>query len=79
MTEHPNELLARRFKEADQARLVGFSCGNDDWSRHVGEWIRGSEVLDSMERYGTKVWLFETIGGDIVGFGSVGLCRWRWP
>ncbi len=60
MTDHPDELSVRPFKEADQVRLVGFSYGSDKWSRHVGEWIRGSDVIDSMERHGTKVWLFET-------------------
>lgn len=28
---------------------------------------------------GTEVWLFENTAGDIVGFGSVGKTRWRWP
>jgi GNAT superfamily N-acetyltransferase len=58
---------------------VGFSCGEEHWSRHVGEWIRGSDVLDSISDFGTRVWLFETKDGEIVGFGSVGWCRWRWP
>lgn len=79
MTDHPDELSPHPFTEADQARLVGFSCGIETWARHVVEWIRGSDVLDSMERHGTKVWLFKTQGGEIVGFGSVGICRWRWP
>lgn len=28
---------------------------------------------------GTQVWLFETAGGEIVGFGSVGTSIWQWP
>lgn len=78
MTDHPHQLYAVEFTEADQDRLVGFSCGETVWSRHVAEWIRGSDVLDSMQK-GTKVWLFETSDGTIVGFGSVGPTRWRWP
>ncbi len=35
-------------------------------------------MLDSIAK-GTKVWLFENAGGEIVGFGSVGRTRWRWP
>ena len=27
MTDHPHQLYAVDFKEADQARLAGFSCG----------------------------------------------------
>lgn len=78
MTDHPNQLYATEFTEADQARLAGFSCGDDIWSRHVAEWIRGSDSLDSQKR-GTKIWLFETIDGEVVGFGSIGISRWKWP
>lgn len=78
MTAHPHQLYAVPFVEADQARLVGFSCGDEPWCRHVGEWILGSDVFDSMKRR-TRVWLFETVAREVVGFGSVGLARWRWP
>ncbi len=79
MTEHPHQLYAIDFTEADQVRLAGFSCGDEAWSRHVAEWILGSDVLDSMSKWGTRVWLFETAQGAVVGFGSVGITRWRWP
>ena len=78
MTDHPHQLFAVEFTEADQPRLVNFSCGDAVWARHVAEWIRGSDVLDSIKK-GTKVWLFETADDEIVGFGSVGPARWRWP
>ena len=71
MTDHPHQLYAVEFTEADQARLVGFSCGDEPWSKHVTEWIVGSDVLESMKR-GTRVWLFETAQAEVVGFGSVG-------
>jgi ribosomal protein S18 acetylase RimI-like enzyme len=78
MTEHPHRLFAVEFTEADQTRLVGFSCGDEPWSRHVAEWILGSDVLDSMKR-GTSVWLFETRQGEVVGFASLGTSTWKWP
>ena len=78
MPDHPHQLYAVELHEADQARLAGFTCGDEAWSRHAAEWIRGSDVLDSIAK-GTKVWLFENAGGEIVGFGSVGRTRWRWP
>lgn len=78
MESHPHQLYAVPFTEADQARLVGFSCGIDVWSRHVSEWLLGPDVLDSMKR-GTRVWLFETEEKEVVGFGSVGLSTWKWP
>jgi hypothetical protein len=76
MADEPQQLYAVEFTEADQARLAGFSCGEELWSRHVTEWILGSDVLESMER-GTRVWLFETEQGDVVGFGSIGPSIWR--
>lgn len=79
MTDHPHQLYAVEFTIAEQARLVGFSCGNEAWSKHVSEWILGSDVLDSMSKWGTRVWLFETERGEIVGFGAVGTSKWRWP
>ncbi|MBA4064865.1 MAG: N-acetyltransferase [Isosphaera sp.] len=78
MTPHPHQLYAIPFTEADQERLVGFSCGEALWSRHVGEWLLGSDVLDSMKR-GTRVWLFETAAKEVVGFGSLGTSKWNWP
>ncbi len=78
MTDHPHQLSALEFTEADQARLVGFSCGDEPWSQHVTEWILGSDAIESMRR-GTRVWLFETAQTEIVGFGSVGTSTWRWP
>ena len=78
MTPHPHQLFAVPFSEADQVRLVGFSCGEEPWSRHVAEWILGSDVFESMKR-GTRVWLFETEAREIVGFGSIGTSRWKWP
>jgi len=78
MTPHPYQLYAAPFTEVEQAHLVGFSCGDVLWSRHVSEWILGSDVLDSMKR-GTRVWLFETAEKEVVGFGSLGTSRWNWP
>lgn len=79
MTEHPHQLYAVEFTEADRGRLVGFSCGDEVWSRLATEWILGSDVLDSMSKWGTRVWLFETVDGTIVGFGSLGTSKWKWP
>ena len=67
MATNPYQLYATPFTEADQTRFVGFSCGDASWSRHVTEWILGSDVLDSMKR-NTRVWLFETAENEIIGF-----------
>jgi ribosomal protein S18 acetylase RimI-like enzyme len=78
MADHPHQLYAVEFTKADQDRLVGFSCGDEPWSKHVTEWILGSDVLESMKR-GTRVWLVETVDGMVVGFGSLGTSVWQWP
>jgi hypothetical protein len=32
-----------------------------------------------MEDLDTQVWLYETEEGDLVGFGSLGVTKWRYP
>jgi hypothetical protein len=76
VSEH--QLSAELFTEADQQELVGFSCGDSVVGKACTEWIRGSDVLDSMQR-GSGVWLYRNPAGDVVGFGSLGPIRWRWP
>ena len=76
MSEH--QLTADLFTEADQGDLVGFSCGDSDVGRASTQWILGSDVLDSMLR-GTTVWLYHNQVEEVVGFGSLGPIRWRWP
>lgn len=78
MTEHPDQLFANEFQEADQKRLETFSCGSEEWSRFVTEWIRGSDALES-RRKGTRIWLFENQQQVVVGFGSIAVVKWRWP
>jgi len=79
MTNHPHQLYATPLtSEADQTRLVGFNCGTEHFAGHVAEWILGSDVFDSIKR-GTRVWIFETVAGHVVGYGSLGTTRWKWP
>jgi len=42
LTAHPHQLFAVPFTEADQARLIGFSCGGEPRSAHSrsGSWLR---------------------------------------
>lgn len=72
------ELSADILEEADQKDLVGFSCGDTDYGRASTQWITGSDVFDSIKR-GTNVWLYRNQAGDVIGFGSIGPIRWRWP
>jgi ribosomal protein S18 acetylase RimI-like enzyme len=72
------QLFADEFTEADQGDLVGFSCGETVPGRYCTQWITGSDVHESIKR-GTKVWLYRDCGNRVVGFGSVGPVKWRWP
>lgn len=78
MTGAPSSLRAVEFTPADQSRFADFDCGAEPWSEYVAHWIRGDEVLRSMER-GTRVWLFGTELGELVGFGALGPTSWKWP
>ena len=63
------------FGEPLLSRVVGFSCGESPWEHEVAEWIqlpRGNGgALDAIADQGTAVWLYETVAGEVVGFGSL--------
>jgi hypothetical protein len=64
-------------------RVRDFNCGGDPWAVEVSNWIKGEPgtggALDDMRNRGTQVWLYETEDGDIVGFSSLGVTKWRYP
>lgn len=78
MTSEPDALYCFDFDPADRSRFADFDCGGDPWSRQVSEWIRGPDATDSRRR-GTRIWGFENESAEVVGFGSLGTSRWRWP
>jgi hypothetical protein len=70
------------------AELLGavqhFDCGDRPWEREVAEWIKGRPVGDSVieamaKTPATRVWLYLSEDGSVVGFGSLGETTWRWP
>ncbi len=59
-----------------------FDCGNEVYQIEVSDWIKNVgpyAVIGCMKRWGTKVWLYTTGEGDLIGFGSVGSTNWNWP
>lgn len=75
-------LFADLFTAADQPFLAGLSCGEEPWSQAATEWITSSEVLDSIEKFGTSVWVYRNSEEDdaVVGFGSLAATGWqKWP
>lgn len=83
MTEPESKLLfADEFTIADRPFLAGLHCGDEPWSRAATEWIRGSEVIDSIEKHETKVWIYRNSEADdsIVGFATLSATGWmKWP
>lgn len=76
----PRLLYAVPFALEDRELFADFSCGEDPWSLAAAEWIRGDGVEKSVTQYGTQVWLFRRDSDDqLIGFGSLGRTRRRWP
>jgi hypothetical protein len=75
----PYQLYADELTENDQSELIDFDCGQEPWARAATEWLLGSEVWESIKKRGTRVWLYRTESNVIVGFGSLGVTRRRWP
>lgn len=70
---HNRPLFADEFTAADQPFLAGLRCGAEPWAQAATEWITSSEVLDSISKYRTKVWVYRNSDADesVVGFGSL--------
>jgi ribosomal protein S18 acetylase RimI-like enzyme len=79
LPECPYQLYADAFTQADVADLASFNCGEGPWAEAATEWIHGSDVWESMQQRQTRVWLFRNDKDVVVGFGSLGLTRRKWP
>jgi ribosomal protein S18 acetylase RimI-like enzyme len=81
----PRLLLAEPFAPDKLPIVADFHCGNDAWSEAIAAWIKGdvqepASALRSMAERQTKVWLYFTPDTkELVGYGSLGLTRRRWP
>ena len=54
-----------------------FDFGVEPYHREMSHWLI-SDVATALS-YGTKVWLYGNLSGDIVGFGSLGETNWNYP
>jgi GNAT superfamily N-acetyltransferase len=54
-----------------------FDCGDAAYRRELADWIR-NDAVPAMEQ-GTKVWLYINEANEIVGYGSLGVTRWKYP
>lgn len=75
-------LFADEFTAADQPFLASLSCGDEPWSQAATVWITSSEVIESIEKFGTRVWVYRSSEADdsVVGFASLAKTGWqKWP
>lgn len=84
LESHPENrpLFADAFTAADQPFMAGLRCGDEPWAQAATEWINSSEVLDSIDKHGTTVWVYRNSEDDdaIVGFSSLAATGWqKWP
>ena len=76
----PRNLRAEEFTPDKAPQVAGFSCGEEPWERAISEWITGEGVFRSIVEKGSRVWLYFTQDtGELVGYGSLGKTRRRWP
>ena len=54
-----------------------FDYGSEPYQEELGEWLR-ADAETAMAK-GTKVWVYASESGDPLGFGSLGVSRWRYP
>jgi GNAT superfamily N-acetyltransferase len=54
-----------------------FDCGEQPFQQELAEWIQ-KDAVPAMAR-GTKVWLYVNQAGEVVGYGSLGVTRWKYP
>jgi len=54
-----------------------FEYGDEPYQKELADWMRNDAVA-ALQR-GTKVWLYVNQAGDIVGYGSLGITRWKNP
>jgi hypothetical protein len=59
------------------ANLGGFDYGAEPYQQELAQWILVDAVVALGK--GTKVWLYGNQGGEIVGYGSLGTTRWKYP
>jgi ribosomal protein S18 acetylase RimI-like enzyme len=59
----------------DQVR--DFDYGDEAYQKELADWMR-NDAVPALGR-GTKVWLYVNQAGEVVGYGSLGVTRWKYP
>ena len=75
-----HDLRAQPFSESLLADVRDFRCGDEPWQVEVARWIKDASIDDCAVKWmqrGTRVWLYRTAEGELVGYGSLGTTKWR--
>jgi ribosomal protein S18 acetylase RimI-like enzyme len=75
-----DDLQVQPFSAALLSEVRDFFCGDEPWQVEVAQWIKDATLDDGAVRWmqhGTKVWLYRTNAGELIGFGSLGTTKWR--
>ena len=76
-------LRAQTFAACHLGDVQDFFCGNNPWHIEVAKWIKGdtskNSALRDIASGKNEVWLYRTTQGAVVGYGSLGKTKWRWP
>ncbi len=57
--------------------LLDFDYGDEPYQKELADWMN-SDVQAALAA-GTKVWLYVNQAGEVVGYGSLGVTRWKYP
>lgn len=71
-------LRQRKFEKKYLSEVSGFYCGGEQWEKAQAEWI-AKHALPRIEKGDTEVWLYYNSQKELVGYGSLGKTRRRFP
>lgn len=69
------------FTRADLLRVQSFSCGDQPWEQYIDDYLKSAGLggaIAQAERFGNSAWLY-FLDGQLIGYGVLGMTRWRWP
>jgi GNAT superfamily N-acetyltransferase len=54
-----------------------FDCGTEPYQQELAHWIQ--HEAEQALAHGTKIWLYVNQTSEVIGYGSLGVTRWRYP
>lgn len=63
----------------EKGMVQSFECGQEPWAVECATWITTDACIEDMKSRGTQVWLYYDSDNQLVGYGSLGVTKWRIP